>query len=103
MSKAEIKPIRVGELTAFLEDFLKNRKSGEVVPISHLRARSQEKNPYALPTDIGLLVAYDQGLCVGYLGVLPGSLNYYGTHSTAYFSTTINTQAHIWGFSYFHY
>jgi hypothetical protein len=42
-----------------------------LAPITKHRALSQIRNPRARPEDVALLVAYDEGRVVGYIGVLP--------------------------------
>lgn len=44
---------------------------GPVHPITRHRALAQLKNPRADPDDVVLLIAYEKGEIVGYLGVLP--------------------------------
>lgn len=67
-----IKLIPVRELEQFARA---SRKPDEVNPITPARGRSQSRNPYADPEDIGLLVAYCRNRCVGYLSIIPGLLD----------------------------
>lgn len=69
-----IERVRVRDLHTFARRFLARAREHDVIPISEPRARAQSRNPYADPDDIGLLVAYGDGRCIGHLGVLPGLL-----------------------------
>jgi hypothetical protein len=70
----EIRRVKVGELEAFARTALGSLAPGEVVPVSPSRARAQTRNPDASPDDVGLLLAYQDGRCVGTLGLVPGRL-----------------------------
>lgn len=61
--------LTVNELEAFAASEEYRRLS--VLPISPQRAVSQGRNPRALPNDPALILAYDEGNIVGYLGALP--------------------------------
>lgn len=74
----EIRAIKVHDLETFARATLASLQSGEVVPMSLSRACAQAKNPYADDGDVGLLVAYQGGRCIGYLTLLPGMLRISG-------------------------
>jgi len=66
-----VERIRVGDLYNFARNARRDPKRYKVLPITEVRALAQSKNPAASPDDIGLLVAYSHGRCIGYLGILP--------------------------------
>lgn len=68
----EIKYIRVGELI----DYVNSADYGEQAfeAISRLRAVSHANNPRASAQDVALILAYDEGKLVGYLGAIPEKL-----------------------------
>ena len=70
----EIRHIKVRDLDSFARETIAALRPGEVVPISSSRAHAQARNPHADPDDVGLLVAYREGRCVGTLGLVPGVL-----------------------------
>ncbi len=70
----EIRCIRVGELDAFARQVLETIDPAEVVPISRSRSHAYATNPNAHPDDMGLIVAYEDERCVGFLGMIPGSV-----------------------------
>jgi GNAT superfamily N-acetyltransferase len=70
----EIRFVKVADLGTFAREALASLRPGEVVPISPSRATAQSHNPNAKPDDVGLLVAYRDGRCVGTLGLVPGLL-----------------------------
>ena len=70
-----IKLIPVRELEEFSRII---RNPDETNPLPPARGRSQARNPYADPDDIGLLVAYRGERCVGYLSIMPGLLRLSG-------------------------
>jgi hypothetical protein len=63
--------IKVHELVAYARRFAVPEYRG-LCAITPQRAAAHEKNPYAAPDDVGLLVAYDGDELIGYLGILPG-------------------------------
>lgn len=66
--------IPVHELADFIESEEFNKS--DIIPISSLRARSQMKNPRAVPDDIALITALnDEGELVGFIGALPEKLS----------------------------
>ena len=61
---------------------------GQNFPITKQRAIAWVNNPRAAPDDVVLLVAYDNGEVMAYLGVLPDRIFVAGeTHKFAWFST----------------
>ncbi len=59
-----------------LKSFIESREYGEmpVIPISRHRAMSHINNPRALSEDILLILAYQDDELLGYLGILPDTL-----------------------------
>jgi hypothetical protein len=70
----EIRAIKVRDLDAFARESRADAQPGHVAPISESRALAQMRNPHASPDDVGLLVAYRDGRCIGTLNVIPGLL-----------------------------
>ena len=84
----EIRTVRVRELEEFARESAGLRRPGEVVPTSTSRARAQARNPHADDDDVGLIVAYQDGRCIGYLGILPGLLRSGGRLGKVYWLST---------------
>ena len=76
--KTHVEPIRVADLPAFARAAMADPARYAVLPISPMRAEAQAKNPLARPDDIGLLVGYIGDRCAGYLGLLPGAVEFRG-------------------------
>jgi GNAT superfamily N-acetyltransferase len=74
-SKVEIKAIKVNELHRFACRTIETAHDDEILPINEARALAQVNNPAANDDDVGLLVAYLEGRCIGYLGIMPGYLD----------------------------
>ena len=70
----EIREVKIRDLDSFARESIAALRPAEVIPISPSRARAQARNPHADPDDVGLLVAYREGRCVGTLGLVPGLL-----------------------------
>lgn len=68
----EIQAVTIANLIDFYEDY--HRSPRGCRPISRARAVAQARNPQSRPDDVALLVARENGTCVGYLGILPGLL-----------------------------
>ena len=83
----EIRAVKVRDLDTFARETLAALRPGEVVPISPSRARAQTRNPNADPEDIGLLVAYQDGRCLGSLGLVPGHISHVAVAVTPYRSS----------------
>lgn len=92
-----IEQVRVGDLHGFASRAFARAGEGDVLPISERRALAQSRNPYAAEEDIGLLVAYHRGKCVGYLGVLPGRMTLRGAPSKVDWLTTWFVASHLRG------
>jgi GNAT superfamily N-acetyltransferase len=71
MSEIRIEKIAVRELFIFSKNAEANKNRYPVLPINAIRAFAHSKNPAAEDEDIGLIVAYYEDRCIGYLGVLP--------------------------------
>lgn len=89
--------VRVRELEAFAVRTAEEARRGGVVAISPERARSQARNPYAAPDDVGLLVAYVDGRCEGYGGLLPGRLRQGGRDHPVRWMTAWYTSPRVRG------
>ncbi len=70
----EIREVKIRDLDSFVRESIAALRPPEVIPISPSRAGAQARNPHADPDDVGLLVAYREGRCVGTLGLVPGLL-----------------------------
>ncbi len=70
--------LRVGEAT----------EENGMLPIGKPRALAYSTNPCADENDIGLLVAYLGGKCIGYLGIMPGLLRRGDQFSKIYWLST---------------
>lgn len=79
--KVRLDRIRVSDLPAFARAAVADRVRYAVLPIPPMRADAQAKNPQAQPDDIGLLVGYIGDRCAGYLGLLPGAIEFRGRRS----------------------
>jgi GNAT superfamily N-acetyltransferase len=68
----EIRRLNKADLSRYItsEDYLR----AQVIPISKHRALSQISNPRADARDILLLIAYENDVMLGYLGVLPDEI-----------------------------
>lgn len=64
----------MGDLAALAERAADDPVFGHAPPISRQRAASLAANPHGDPADPALLLAYTDGRCVGYHGLLPGLL-----------------------------
>jgi len=73
MIRIERVPIR--DLAAFAREVAGKPAYADTSPTCLLRAVSQPHNPHASPEDVALLVAYHEGRCAGYHGLLPGMLS----------------------------
>ena len=69
-----IEAIRVRDLQDFTRRAVENLRGDQTIPLTPQRALAYAANPCASETDIGLLVAYCQDKCAGYLGIMPGRL-----------------------------
>ena len=69
--------IPVGKIESFADRVISEAETGGYVPISMQRAIAHAHNPYADPSDVGLLVAIDEeDDVVGYFGILPMLLRF---------------------------
>lgn len=76
--KVRVESIRVSDLPAFARAAAADPVRYAVLPIPPQRAEAQAKNPLAHPDDIGLLVGYVGDRCAGFLGLLPGAIEFQG-------------------------
>ena len=84
----EIRKIKLKNLDDFALNALNDPAFQKLAPISLIRAGSQAKNPLAGPDDITLLVAFCNNRCVGYHGLLPGTLKIDENYSKVYWLVT---------------
>ena len=75
-----IERVRVKDLLTFARGVLSQPERFPIAPLTLSRAEAHVRNPAADPEEIGLLVAYSQGRCCGYLGLLPIGLDDRGRH-----------------------
>jgi len=84
----KIEHIRLKALYQFARGILVHPGFEKVAPVTLFRALAQEKNPYAHPDDVVLLVAYEGNQCIGYHGILPGRLQKHGHFFNVHWATT---------------
>ncbi|MBI5092966.1 MAG: GNAT family N-acetyltransferase [Candidatus Hydrogenedentes bacterium] len=73
----EIRQIAVKDIYRFAcEAFRCELGAGEVNPIPKSRASAWSQNPNADPDDPAMLAAYINGVCVGYIGLMPVILSH---------------------------
>ncbi len=85
---ARISIVRIRDLASFASKALAGPAFKGVMPISPARALSQSRNPYASAEDPALLVAFADGRCVGYFGLVPGKLANADRFFKIYFAST---------------
>lgn len=83
-----IKKIKARDILDFTKAALSDPNYRDIVPVSMSRAIAHSKNPYAEKEDVVLLVAYKDGRCVGYHGILPGLLQRDGNFSPVFWGST---------------
>lgn len=71
MEPIRIEHIPVTELFEFAQAALADKARYPILPISPQRALAQSLNPLAEENDTGLIAAYHEGKCAGYLGIIP--------------------------------
>ena len=86
-----IEKVRVKDLPAYALRFTGNQNQQDTIPITCQRARAQVNNPHADEQDIGLLAAYEDRRCIGYLGIMPGFLKAHNSLSKVYWFSTFFT------------
>jgi GNAT superfamily N-acetyltransferase len=86
-----IEKITVRDLPAFAARCVANLNQQDVIPITSVRARAHANNPHADGNDIGLLVAYEDNRCIGYLGIMPGMLKVLNKFSKVHWFSTFYT------------
>jgi GNAT superfamily N-acetyltransferase len=87
-NQIRIKRIKAKELRDFTRAALSCSNYRDILPISPARALAHSKNPYAEKEDVVLLLAYKDGRCVGYHGLLPGLLQYEGNFFPVFWGST---------------
>jgi len=83
-----IERIKVKALYEFACKAYNKAAKDDIIPIAKHRALAYANNPYAEKDDIGLLVAYMQEKCIGYLGIIPGKLRIGDAFSKIYWFST---------------
>ena len=91
--KISIEKIKCKEIYNFARNALGQPSYQAAAPISLRRALSQSNNPYSRPDDTALLVALQDGRCVGYQGILPGLLCHNGEFKRVHWSTAFFVSA----------
>ena len=76
--QVRVEPIRVFDLPAFARAATADPVRYALLPIPPRRAEAQALNPLAQPDDIGLIVGYVGDRCAGFLGLLPGAVEFRG-------------------------
>ena len=87
MSRIRVECVRLEQLADFAAAHANGRYG--LIPISRTRARAWEGNPAARPEDVVLLVARDEGLCVGYVGLLPARVRVHGHEERVFWLTSL--------------
>lgn len=72
--RINIECIKAKDVYEFTCTAIDSREPDEVVPASRWRSLAWMKNPFADEDDVNLIVAYIDGRCVGYLGIMPGRM-----------------------------
>jgi len=73
-----VDPVRVADLPALARAAMADPVRYPLLPISPMRAQAQVLNPLANPDDVGLLVGFVEDRCAGFLGLLPGAVEFRG-------------------------
>ena len=71
MPEISIEVVPVSELVSLSRDVEADPMRYAVAPIEPKRALAHSLNPVASPGDPGLVIAYAEGRCIGYIGLLP--------------------------------
>jgi len=93
----KIKLIKAKDLHLFALDYAKTKDPEAIDVISIQRALAQSNNPLADENDIGLMLAYVDGKCVGYQGIMPGCLYIDGRTEKILWPTTVFISAEYRG------
>ncbi|MDT7041545.1 GNAT family N-acetyltransferase [Candidatus Nitronereus thalassa] len=88
MQDIQIDRVKVKELVEFADSIIEKEKDSGVIPITKHLAIAQAKNPYADAVDVGLIVAYLNGRCAGYIGLIPGLLRNGEEFSKVFWAST---------------
>lgn len=81
MSPAEnvrIERVKLKDLNAVASRFIDGAAPGTFIPITKHRAKALQHNPLADPDDVAMLLATEDGRCVGYFGVMAVMLQHQG-------------------------
>jgi len=88
VQETRIERIPIRDLYEFARRAQNDHHRYHVIPITTIRALAHTKNPAAAEDDIGLVVAYVNGQCAGYLGILPCRLSVGNKHTKVYALST---------------
>jgi hypothetical protein len=90
MAKKKIKfeRIKAKLLYTFSRQIYASAQNDDLIPIGKCRALAFANNPCAGNDDIGLLTAYLDNKCIGYLGMMPGWLRIKDTINKVYWLST---------------
>jgi len=93
-----IEHIRVSDLPDFANRVINDSETGQFVPITLQRAIAHANNPMASGDDVGLLAAIDDdGVVVGYFGILPILLRVRTDSYKAHWFTTWSVSSKVRG------
>ena len=85
----QFETVHVKDIYSFACRMAEQAEDRTVLPISRQRALAWSRNPYADPDDVALHVAYHQGKCIGYQGVMPGRLKVGGVAHKVLWTSTL--------------
>jgi GNAT superfamily N-acetyltransferase len=86
----QISVVHTKDLPNFASTISKEPKYRDVAPITNEIALSLVNNPFVEPDDPALFIAYVDGFCAGYMGLLPGRLSFHNQESRVF-----------WGISFY--
>jgi GNAT superfamily N-acetyltransferase len=84
-----IEQVKVKDLYSFALNYSANKSKGDIEVITPHRAYAHTKNPFANDDDIGLMLAYKNGKCIGYQGLMPGIVRIRDINERIIWPTTI--------------
>lgn len=86
--KIRLEKIKIKDLIEFTKKYNENKSEDDLAIISEQRALAHFHNPNADENDTGLILAYKENICVGYLGLMPGIVEIRGIYKKTYFPST---------------
>jgi len=87
-STVQIDLVPVKRLVQFSAEIEGDPVKFAVAPIDPIRASAHSKNPVADDGDTGMVVAYSENKCIGYIGILPIRARIGGVYHKVYSPTT---------------